>query len=178
MNPQRSVSRRWHGLPAQLRPEQVEVIVDTREKQPWDLTPLRMTRAHLDCGDYALAWLPNVLRIERKSLVDLLGCVGQHRARFDAEMHRMMAFPCRMLIIEASWRQIEEGDYGTSLLRPNQVRGSLDAWQARGVSVVLAGNRDSAQRYARRILLAAAQTPWRKLRSMAEALQRNLCHER
>ena len=129
-----------------------------------------MVTGHLDCGDYALSWLPNAIRIERKSLPDLLGCVGRQRKRFDAEMNRMLAFPCRMLIVEASWGQITQGVYGASQLHSSQVQGSLDAWQARGVNVVLAGDRSRAQEYAKRILYAAVKSNWKRLREMASAV--------
>ncbi|MEO2017644.1 MAG: hypothetical protein ABGZ53_25090, partial [Fuerstiella sp.] len=62
-------------LPATLKPESILVTVDNREQQPWDLAPLRMEVGTLQSGDYALGadGLTDLIRIERKSLPDLVG---------------------------------------------------------------------------------------------------------
>ncbi len=83
------------ALPAMLAPEFVTAIVDTREQLPLDLSPLRVQTGTLDTGDYALAAAPDLIRLERKSLDDLLGCVGRERERFDREVMRLLAFPVR-----------------------------------------------------------------------------------
>ncbi|MGN6544490.1 MAG: hypothetical protein ACTHK7_05545, partial [Aureliella sp.] len=75
-------------LPAKLDPAAVTAIVDTREQTPLDLAPLRVQPGTLDTGDYALAGCDSV-RIERKSLPDLIACVGRERDRFDREIERL-----------------------------------------------------------------------------------------
>lgn len=82
-------------LPATLAPESVVAITDSREQCPLDLSPLRSERGTLDTGDYCLASCPDVVRIERKSLSDLVGCVGSDRERFEREVSRLLAFPIR-----------------------------------------------------------------------------------
>jgi DNA excision repair protein ERCC-4 len=66
-------------IPAELRPEQVVAIVDTREQLPLDLAPLAVEVGTLATGDYSVRGLVDVIAIERKSLPDLLGCIGQDR---------------------------------------------------------------------------------------------------
>jgi ERCC4-type nuclease len=67
-------------LPSKLKdPSQVTAIVNTREQLPLCLDPLRVQTGTLDTGDYSLAGCEHLVRIERKSLDDLLGCVGSQR---------------------------------------------------------------------------------------------------
>lgn len=163
-------NRRKATFPAVLTPEMVSVVVDTREKTPWDLSPMNMVSDTLRCGDYALAGLRNAIRIERKTLDDLLGCVGRNRERFEREMSHMLAYPCRMLVVEATWQTILSGNFRHSKLTAAQVVASLDGWQAKGINVVLAGTRKEAQRYASRVLFAAAKKHWKHFRELAKEL--------
>lgn len=68
-------------IPSELKPEQVVAVVDTREQLPLDLAPLQTVAGTLSTGDYSVRGLEHAIAIERKSLGDLLGCVGQHRER-------------------------------------------------------------------------------------------------
>lgn len=89
-------------LPAALKPENVVALIDTREQLPLDLSPLRVQVGTLDTGDYVLLGCDHI-RIERKSLDDLLGCIGRDRERFDREVIRLLAYPVRVLLVEATW---------------------------------------------------------------------------
>lgn len=144
-------------LPAKLNPEDVTVLVDTREQQPWDLSPLRMESGTLQSGDYSLAadGLRDLIRIERKSLPDLVGVVGAGRDRFEREIERLQAFPTRVLIVEANWSDIDKGDW-RGKVTPKTVRNSLGSWMVRGLNVVMAGNRERAQEIARELRHIAA----------------------
>src|SRR5688572_20376527 len=98
-------------LPADIPPESIVAVADSREQTPWNLSPLQVVQGTLTTGDYSLAGLEHVVAIERKSLSDLLGCIGQDRERFDREVQRLLAYPCRALIVEASWADIEMGEW-------------------------------------------------------------------
>ena len=54
------------SLPAELRPDQVTAIVDTREQQPLDLAPLRSVAGTLATGDYSVQGLEGIVAIERQ----------------------------------------------------------------------------------------------------------------
>lgn len=155
-------------LPAELPAEQVVVIVDSREQTPWDLSPLKVVPGTLCTGDVALASAPNIARIERKSLDDLLGCVGRDRDRFDREMQRMLSFPIRVLVIEADWTELEQGNW-RSKLTPEHVIGSLMGWAAQGISIHAAGDHTRAGRHAARLLYTIARRRYRELRTMLQA---------
>ncbi|HPM84555.1 MAG TPA: hypothetical protein PLF81_27810 [Candidatus Anammoximicrobium sp.] len=158
--------RRTRGpIPAELRPEQVTAIVDTREQVPLDLQPLRTITGTLATGDYSVVGLESVVALERKSLPDLLCCVGRQRERFDREVMRLLAYPTRALLVEASWADIEQGEW-RSEVTTQAALGSLLGWIASGLPVVMAGDHRRAGRYAARILYTAARRRWREARAL------------
>ncbi len=120
-------------LPAKLDPANVEVVIDSREQEPLSLEPLRSVRGTLSTGDYALSSCPDIARIERKSLPDLIACVGRERERFDREVDRLLAYPVRVLLVESTWPEIEAGGWRGNVTS-SQVEGSLLGWPPRGCS--------------------------------------------
>ncbi len=160
-------TRRRSVLPAELKPDQVTAIQDTREQFPLDLAPLAVEVGTLTTGDYSVRGLEDFVAIERKSLSDLLGCVGQARERFDREILRLLAYPTRALVIEATWQDLEQGGW-RSQVTPQAAIGSVLGWIAQGVPVVMAGDHARAGRYVSRLLFIAARRRWRELRSLAE----------
>jgi ERCC4-type nuclease len=149
-----------------LRPEQVCAIIDTREQLPLDLAPLQTTTATLTTGDYSAVGLEKVVAIERKSLADLLACVGQNRDRFDREVMRLLAFPVRALVVEATWADVEAGGWH-SKVTPEAAVGSLLGFIATGLPVIMAGDHERAGRYVARLLFLTARRRWRELRALA-----------
>ncbi len=154
-------------LPAELRPESVVAIVDSREQLPLNLEPLRTMAGTLQTGDYSLAGYEDEVAIERKSLVDLLACVGIERARFDREIQRMRGYPTRLLIVESTWSEIQAGNW-RSRVSAAAVEGSLRGWEARGIPVVLVGTHAEAGRHVARMLFLVARRKWRGIRKMIE----------
>jgi DNA excision repair protein ERCC-4 len=165
-------------------------IIDTREQEPLDLAPLRTERGTLPTGDYSLKGLEHVIAIERKSLSDLLGCCGGERERFEKEIQRMLAYPCRVLVVEAHLNDIEQavadakgvysyrylapvdGEikplYAKSKVRPQSVTGSLLAWQTMGVPVIYSGTHAQAGIDVARLMFIAARRRWREARALVE----------
>ena len=125
-------------IPAELRPDQVTAIQDCREQLPLDLHPLRVEVGTLATGDYSVLGLENVVAVERKSLSDLLGCIGGERERFDKEVQRLLAYPVRAIIIESTWGQIEAGNWKSKVTASAAI-GSLLGWIAAGVPIIMAG---------------------------------------
>jgi DNA excision repair protein ERCC-4 len=162
-------------LPATLAPESVVAITDSREQCPLDLSPLRSERGTLDTGDYCLASCPDVVRIERKSLSDLVGCVGSERERFEREVSRLLAFPIRVLVVESTWETIESHESAMPQWRgkvtKEAVIGSLLGWQAAGLSIHMTGNHARAGRHVARLLYTIAKRRYRELRSFVEVTQ-------
>jgi DNA excision repair protein ERCC-4 len=154
--------------PKVLRPEWVTAVVDTREQRPLELTPLQIVQDTLETGDYAIRGLEHVARIERKSLEDLVACVGRDRERFDREVQRLLAFPVRVLVVESTWAEIENGGWRGKIV-PEQVIGSLLGWQAQGLSIHLAGTHERAGRHVARLLFTIARRRYREWSTLVEA---------
>ncbi len=155
-------------LPAELAPESVTAVVDTREQTPLDLRPLRTEAGTLATGDYSLKGLEHVVAIERKSLNDFLACVGRDRERFEREIQRLQAYPVRALVVEATWATVEIGSWTNSRVKPASAIGSLLGWIGRGIPVVMAGDHERAGKYVSRLLYIAARRRWRESRALIE----------
>lgn len=154
-----------------LTPSDITALIDTREQTPLDLSPLKTERATLTTGDYSVRGLEQEIAIERKSMPDLLGVVGRDRARFDREVKRLLAYPTRALVIEGSWREIESGNWRSSI-PPQTVLGSILGWIAYGLPVIMAGNSTHAAKYVGHILFLAARRRWRELHNFYCGLPR------
>ena len=153
-------------LPAELKPESLTVIIAKNEQLPWDnFAPLKMVTGTLTTGDYSIVGLEHCITIERKSLPDLVSCCGGERERFERELQRMLAYPVRAVIVESDWGEIELGGWRSNIT-PKSVIGSILGWQAMGIPFVLAGRRDRAQDYCRRMLFIAARRRWREARGL------------
>jgi ERCC4-type nuclease len=134
-----------------------------------DLAPLAVEVGTLKTGDYSVKGLESIVTLERKSLSDILGCMGGERDRFQAELQRMLAYPCRCLVIESTWQAMEAGEW-KSEITPASAIGSLLAWIGMGIPVLMAGSHDRAGRYVARMLLLAARRRWREARQLLAVL--------
>ena len=98
------------NIQATLQPEQVTAVVFSREQLPLDLPPLNTVNGTLTTGDYSVSGLEDVIAVERKSLPDLVACVGRERERFDREVQRLQAYPVRAIVIESTWGWANGGE--------------------------------------------------------------------
>ncbi len=153
-----------------LKPEDVTAIVDTREQRPWVLAPLRTEKGTLYTGDYSVKGLENEIAIERKSLEDLLGCVGQSRERFEDCVQRLLGYPVRAVIVEASWGELEAGAW-RSKISPTSAVGSVLGWVARGIPFMFAGDASKGSTMAARIMFIAARRRFEELGAFYESLK-------
>lgn len=129
-----------------LRPCDVTILIDTREQTPFDFTAFgfKQRRATLKTGDYSVEGLEDKLTVERKSLSDLLGCVGNQRKRFEKELHRMLEFDARAVVVSASESHIAKGGWKYSRLTPKQVIGSYTGWMTWNIPWIFAKDHISA----------------------------------
>ncbi len=153
-----------------LDPSDITAIIDTREQRPWSLAPLKTKSGTLQTGDYSIMGLEHEIAVERKSLDDLLGCVGQERERFDKEIIRLRSYPCRAVIVEASWAQLEGGQY-RSQVKPSAALGSVMGWIALGIPFIFAGDSARASTYAGRLMYIAARRRWHELQMFYKGLK-------
>ncbi len=127
------------------------ILIDTREKAPFSFlqcgADISTERAALTVGDYALAGLADRVAVERKSLPDLVLCLGAERSRFERELQRAAALESFSVVVEAGWQALADGKYRSNL-NPGAACASIAAFSARhGISFMFAGNREQAERY-------------------------------
>jgi DNA excision repair protein ERCC-4 len=136
------------GSPAKFGPT---ILIDTREQCPLVFLPEIQTEViGLPAGDYGLKnfsdWSNPAFIIERKSLGDLAGSLGQDRARFMREVEKLRQFGFRALVIEADRAAVELHAY-RSQMAPTAILGTLDALSVRaGLHVFWCGTPDAAAR--------------------------------
>src|SRR5689334_6880567 len=94
-----------------LKPEDLTVIVDTREQTPWDMSPYKIENRALPTSDYSLKGMEHELCIERKSMGDLLSCVSTNRERFDKTIQRMLSYKNRLVVVEGTWLDAQSGNW-------------------------------------------------------------------
>jgi DNA excision repair protein ERCC-4 len=126
-------------------PEMV-VLVDTREKDPLDLSGyrVRVKRAGLPTGDYSVKGHHRAgVIIERKSIADLYCCMASQRTRFFAQLDRMAEFDYAVLMVEGAFERVLMGSGYTSI-SPQRMLASLHAKCAQ-VGVVPVFCRDRRQ---------------------------------
>ena len=136
-------------------------MVDSREQLPLDFPGFQTQRTALATGDYSVIAdgqdLREVVAIERKSLSDMLGCVGHSRERFERELDRLSRFRFKWLVIECSMMELAAGSR-YSKLTAKQVMGSILAWGPKyGVDPIFACNRDYAAAAVRTLLFHASR---------------------
>lgn len=129
-----------------LKPEDLTVIIDTREQRPFVFpVGVKTARLGLTTGDYSLAGLTRTVAFERKSLDDLANCCGRDRKRMSEQVQRLLGYQVRGLILEGTRADIEAHKYRADV-HPNAVLGSLLSWENEGLPVVYATDRDDAAR--------------------------------
>ena len=120
----------------------MRVIIDSREQAPFSFQGPRyegvtVEVGGLSVGDYSLAGLTDRVAVERKSLPDLVMCLGRERERFERELARGAALDAFAVVVEASWADLAGGQY-RSRLNPHAACQSVLAF-------VFAGSRAAAE---------------------------------
>lgn len=134
------VKRNGHSITRQI-PKPV-VLVDTREKSPFDFSRFPNwiadeRKQKLDAGDYCVEGMENLLVLERKTLSDLITTLIQQRPRFFKLCEKMTQYRWRALFVQASYEDVKSPYVEYTRAHPNAVSGTLDALEARyGIPVV------------------------------------------
>ena len=116
------------------------ILVDTREQTPFDFLGHPTKTETLPFGDYSLEGFIRDICIERKSLPDLIACVGRERDRFEKELLALRGYRFRAVIIEADLKEIFTGRWRGEI-QPAHVLGSINGWRAKlQIEFIYAGN--------------------------------------
>jgi ERCC4-type nuclease len=95
------------------------IIVDSREQSPYSFKGFKCDAAKkgrpllvctevagLKSGDYSLKGFEDRIAVERKSLQDFYGTLGQGRERFERELVRLSVMDFAAVVVEADWPTI------------------------------------------------------------------------
>jgi DNA excision repair protein ERCC-4 len=156
-------------LPAAFPQEAMIVVKDPREQLALDVSPFRFEFATLQAGDYSVKFLEHIIAAERKSLPDLLMCIGQERTRFENCIQRLLGYPHRGLFIESTWQEIEAGQWRSKITSAAAL-GSLIGWAARGIPIFMCGDHERCGRYVARFLFTCARRQWELCRGLAAGI--------
>ena len=132
----------------------MRITIDSREPwpHPWaaHFSPdVRLERAGLETGDVALAALPDGVVVERKTVADLLACIGRERERFERELQRGRYCGRLIVIVEGTLAEVLAAIRG---IHPNAIIGTLAAWQRRFSPFCFAGSVKTAAQLAEAFL--------------------------
>ena len=144
---------------------QPTIITDSREQTPWTFESLPTEGGTLATGDYSIRGLESVITLERKSLGDFVSCCGNERERFEKEIQRLLSYPARAVVIEATWGDLERGEW-RSKISAKSVVSSAVGWISAGCPVVLIGGREQAATFAKRFLFISARRRFRECRAL------------
>jgi DNA excision repair protein ERCC-4 len=126
------------------------IAVDSREQTPLVFNRLPSRAGTLSSGDYSIAGLETLFAVERKTIADLVQCIGPERERFERELCRLRGYRFRRLLIVGSREDVEQGRYRSNI-KPQSVLGSLDVWEVRyGVPYTFASTPEEAARVVER----------------------------
>ncbi len=143
------------------------VIADTREQLVLRFSGgVMVERATLPTGDYSLRGFTDFVAIERKTIHDLVRCVGPERPRFMDCCRRLQAYELRAIVVEASLDDVLAHAYG-SATHPQSVIGTVLALHVDyAVPTIWAGNANNAANIVERMLVRV----WRKRLERREEL--------
>ena len=110
----------------------MKIVVDSREqlKFPFSEYQVEVVEGTLTAGDYSLVGLESLVAVERKSLPDLVACLGRERPRFERELERLRGFEAAAVVVEAPMSALALGEY-RSALNPKAAYESVVAFMCR-----------------------------------------------
>lgn len=110
----------------------LRIVVDSREQEPFPFAgyDAEVVPGTLQTGDYSLVGLEDLVAVERKSLADLVACLGRERARFEHELERLRAMESILLVVESPITDLATGNY-RSKLNPKAALESIFSFMGR-----------------------------------------------
>ena len=91
----------------------LRIVVDSREQAPFTFSgyPVEVSVGGLEAGDYSVHGFERRVAAERKTLQDLVGCLGADRERFQRELARLRGYDAATVVIEAPVLDLRQGRY-------------------------------------------------------------------
>lgn len=154
--------------------DDVKILIDTREKYPYQFIGHDTQKIALKTGDYSLPGLEHIIAIERKSFQDFLGCYS--KAYFREQCERLRDMPTGILLMEFYYADIPTlfnansrlyGAYGSA----KGLQGKLENEIIRGSRIHFAGNRKNAESLCKTLLIKAWEDSNKKRPRLLPGLQ-------
>jgi ERCC4-type nuclease len=146
----------------------VKIVVDSREQMPFTFHHEKyvgtvVEAGTLDTGDYSLVGLTDRIAVERKSLPDLVACLGRERERFERELQRAAALDAFCVVIECSWAELASGRFKSQMNAHSACQSVLAFTCRYRIPFLFSGSRAGAE-----------YTCWGFLRQYLEGARRRL----
>jgi ERCC4-type nuclease len=139
----------YSGLKPHIVPEDMVVVVDTREQEPlWcPKTPkgLTIVRDTVKVGDYTIRGMENMIGIERKKVTDLLSYLTSERDRTREKLYELKKLDFRALVIEVYESELWLPKFYSNI-SPEVIRQSLVSFEVKFGLHVYYGTRADLER--------------------------------
>lgn len=151
----------------------MEIIQDTREKEPWSLTSFEDVRAQVietvNAGDYTIKGKETLITIDRKKKpAELANNLGMYKDRFMRELERMRQYKFRYVICEFPYEKLLMFPKGSGLplrvQRKVRAKGKFLVSQVQRMSeeyeveFIFCANREEAQERAMELFREALES--------------------
>lgn len=129
------------------------IVVDTRERLPYNFYGCDVVHKKLDVGDYSIEGFEDTFAVERKSMDDLAQTLGRGHSRFVREMNRGVDMDRIVVVIEGNYSDVAAyrdtpgkkvpRDVYYAHTHPNTILGTVEKWPRKypNLSFVWAGDR-------------------------------------
>lgn len=147
----------------------MRIVIDTREQDPFpfDVYDVEVVPGTLQAGDYSIPGLESLVAVERKSLPDLVACLGRERARFEYELERLRGHESVAVVVESPIEALARGEY-RSKLDPKAAYESVVAFMCRyRLPFYFAQDRRGAERFTFSFLRHYWRTVERRYKAVA-----------
>ncbi len=149
----------------------LRIVVDSREQCPFRFEgyPVEVTPATLATADYSLVGFTDRIGIERKSLPDLVACLGVERDRFQRELARLRGYDCAAVVVEATADDLRAGHFRAKLNPEAAWQSVLAFTQRYRIAFIFCDDRSDAERTAFDILRHYQHDRMRELKALSLA---------
>lgn len=137
------------------------IIVDTREQQPWSFSDYSVANKKLDTGDYSVEGLENIFAIERKkSVSEFANNITE--SRFKDVIERLSQLKHSFILFEFNLEDVLIYPVGSNVPKKmwNKIRISpsfiikhiLEIQMNHNIKIIFCGDSDNAEKIATHIL--------------------------
>ena len=134
----------------------MEIVIDTREKNPWNFMDHKQIHKKLDVGDYSVEGLEDQVVIKRKTLNDYIRSILQDKVRFTKVLNKLSEMEHSCIIVEEPYQHVWDKNY-YSKVNPQYINNRTKTIKNTfGIPVFFSKNRNRAKKIALTWLEASA----------------------